>query len=70
MNKLFIYFIKGYQLLLSPFFKSHCRFTPTCSTYTIDALNNHGGVKGIFLVLKRFSKCRPGHPGGFDPVPK
>ncbi len=65
--------IKAYQFTISPFLKvtfgGGCRFTPTCSDYTIEALERHGFIKGISLGLKRFSKCHPFGGHGYDPVP-
>ena len=61
--------IRAYQLTLSPFVGHQCRFHPTCSNYAIAALDGHGPVKGIWLALRRLSKCHPFHPGGFDPPP-
>ena len=69
MRILLILLIKFYQLCLSPFFVSRCRYTPTCSMYTIECLEKHGALKGIWLGVKRISNCRPGLNGGFDPVP-
>ena len=69
MNKFFIFFVKLYQLCLSPFFISRCRYTPTCSMYTIECLQKYGVVKGLLLSFKRISKCHPGSKGGFDPTP-
>ncbi len=69
MRFLLIFFIKFYQLCLSPFFVSRCRYTPTCSMYTIECLEKHGVLKGFWLGIKRISKCRPGSNGGFDPTP-
>jgi putative membrane protein insertion efficiency factor len=46
-----------------------CRFTPTCSQYTIDAVQKHGVAKGLVLGFRRLGRCRPNHPGGHDPVP-
>ena len=69
MRMLLILFIKFYQLCLSPFFVSRCRYTPTCSMYTIECLEKHGVLKGFWLGIKRISKCRPGSNGGFDPTP-
>jgi len=69
MRILLILLIKFYQLCLSPFFVSRCRYTPTCSMYTIECLEKHGALKGIWLGVKRISKCRPGLDGGFDPIP-
>jgi putative membrane protein insertion efficiency factor len=66
----FIILIRFYQLVLSPYLGgSKCRFTPTCSQYTAQAIEKYGPIKGIFLGLKRLSKCRPGGGHGFDPVP-
>ncbi len=61
--------IRGYQLVISPYFGHHCRFEPTCSSYSLEALNTHGVIKGIWLSLRRILKCHPFHAGGFDPVP-
>jgi len=69
MNKFCIFFVKLYQLCLSPFFISRCRYTPTCSMYTIECLEKYGVIKGFWLSLKRISKCHPGSKGGFDPSP-
>jgi putative membrane protein insertion efficiency factor len=66
----FIIAIRFYQLVLSPYLgASKCRFTPTCSQYTATAIEKYGPIKGIFLGMKRLSKCRPGGGHGFDPVP-
>lgn len=46
-----------------------CRFTPTCSTYALEALSLHGALRGTWLSVVRILKCQPFHPGGFDPVP-
>ena len=66
----FIICIRFYQLALSPYLGgSKCRFTPTCSQYTAEAIKTYGPIKGIFLGVKRLSKCRPGGGHGYDPVP-
>ena len=70
MKKAVIKVIRIYQLVLSPTLGGNCRFQPTCSQYAIDALNEHGIFKGVFLSVKRIAKCHPFHPGGFDPVNK
>ena len=64
-----IIIIKMYQLLISPLFPSSCRYTPTCSHYTVEALNKHGLFKGGWLGIKRISKCHPWGGSGHDPVP-
>lgn len=56
-------------MAISPFFPSTCRFTPTCSNYGIEALKKHGALKGIWLTIKRISKCHPFGKSGYDPVP-
>jgi len=65
-------FIKGlillYQNFVSPWLPSVCRFYPTCSQYTIEAIDKYGARKGLFLGIKRISKCHPFHPGGYDPL--
>lgn len=66
----FVLLVKIYQLVLSPFLGHNCRFHPTCSSYTIRALENHGCIKGLWLAIRRISKCHPFHPGGNDPVPE
>ena len=66
----FIILIRFYQLVLSPYLGgSKCRFTPTCSQYTAEAIEKYGPIQGIFLGVKRLSKCRPGGGHGYDPVP-
>ncbi|HKI43904.1 MAG TPA: membrane protein insertion efficiency factor YidD [Balneolales bacterium] len=69
MKYLFIYLIRFYQLAISPYFPNSCRFEPTCSQYTIEALRRFGIFKGSWLGIKRISKCHPFHEGGYDPVP-
>ena len=55
--------------LLVALFGNGCRFTPTCSHYTIEAVEKHGAIKGTLLGIKRFSKCHPFGTSGYDPVP-
>ncbi len=61
--------IRGYQLIISPFLGQSCRFYPTCSEYTLQAVELHGVLRGLWLGIRRISKCHPLHPGGVDPVP-
>lgn len=68
IRKLFILPIIFYQRLLSPMLPSSCRFTPTCSEYTKQAIIKYGIIKGTFLGIKRISKCHPWGKSGYDPV--
>lgn len=61
--------IRGYQLLISPLLGSNCRFYPSCSSYTLEAIERHGPLKGSWLGLKRILRCHPFSAGGVDPVP-
>jgi putative membrane protein insertion efficiency factor len=61
--------IRLYQLLISPGLPASCRFTPSCSQYTLDAVRRYGALKGAWLGVRRLVRCHPWHPGGYDPVP-
>ncbi len=65
----FIIVIKIYQILISPILPSSCRFVPTCSQYSLEALRKYGLFKGGWLGIKRISKCHPCGGSGHDPVP-
>jgi len=77
MHKLFVALlsapIRAYRSLLSPMMPHVCRFTPSCSVYALEALALHGPAKGLWLTLRRLSRCHPitrlGGSSGFDPVP-
>jgi len=69
-KKLFILPVRFYQLAISPMLGSNCRFTPTCSHYMIQAIEEWGVFKGIYLGTRRILKCHPWGPDGHDPVPK
>ena len=62
--------IRIYQFLVSPLLGQNCRFTPSCSQYTIDSLRQHGIMYGLYLSIRRITSCRPGGRQGFDPVPR
>lgn len=62
--------IRTYQKILSPLLGQHCRFYPSCSQYTLEAIQEWGLAKGIYLGTKRICRCHPLNPGGIDPVPK
>lgn len=61
--------IRFYQLSISPLLPPSCRFTPTCSQYAIEAIRRHGPLKGLWLALRRLSRCHPWGGSGYDPVP-
>ena len=61
-----IYFYKG---AISPLTPPSCRFTPSCSTYAVEALRRHGPVKGLYLAIRRILRCHPWGGSGYDPVP-
>jgi len=65
----FILLIKIYQLFVSPLFPSSCRYSPTCSHYTVEALKKYGLFKGSWLGIKRILRCHPWGGSGYDPVP-
>lgn len=67
---LLIKIIKIYKFLISPHLGNSCRYLPTCSEYSIDALKTYGFFKGVFQSIKRILSCHPWGSGGFDPVKK
>ena len=69
MQKLLMALVKGYRLLLSPWLGSSCRFEPTCSAYSLQALEQHGAAAGSYLTVRRLVRCHPWCDGGCDPVP-
>lgn len=70
MSALVLSIIRGYQRFISPLLGANCRFYPSCSQYSHEAVDQHGLIAGIWLGIKRIAKCHPFHPGGFDPVPE
>lgn len=61
--------LRFYKRWISPLFPPACRFTPTCSEYSIEAFQKHGFIRGAWLTLMRLLRCHPFHRGGYDPVP-
>lgn len=70
MTKFSIFLIRIYQQTLSPIIGKNCRFTPSCSEYTIEAIKEYGFTKGWIMGIKRILRCNPCCKGGFDPVQK
>lgn len=62
--------VRLYRLLISPWLGANCRFEPTCSSYTIEALQTYGVLKGTALAAKRIGRCHPWGESGYDPVPR
>lgn len=73
-NKFFslilIVLVRFYQAAISPMLGANCRYTPTCSQYSIDAIKEWGAFKGFWLGIQRIAKCHPWGSSGYDPVPK
>jgi uncharacterized protein len=69
MRSVFIFMVRIYQAMLSPFFPDSCRFQPTCSAYMIQAIEKYGVLKGTWLGAKRIARCQPWGGHGHDPVP-
>jgi uncharacterized protein len=69
MKRLGVGLIRLYRVLLSPFFRGACRFEPSCSVYTEQAILKYGLVRGSIMGARRISRCHPWNPGGYDPVP-
>lgn len=67
--RLLIGLIKIYRYVLAPWVGGACRFSPTCSCYAIDALQQHGAWRGLALTIGRILRCQPWCAGGYDPVP-
>jgi putative membrane protein insertion efficiency factor len=65
-----IFVIQLYRHMVSPLRPASCRFVPTCSQYTVDALTEYGLIRGSWLAARRLAKCGPWHRGGWDPIPE
>ena len=69
-KSIFIFLVKIYQYLVSPFFPHNCRYFPSCSEYSIKALKKFGILKGSYLSIIRILKCNPLFDSKFDPIPE
>jgi len=69
IGKFFIFLINVYKYTLSPFLGQSCRYSPTCSTYSIEAIEKYGPFKGGWMAIKRIASCNPWGGSGYDPVP-
>lgn len=69
MARLLLLVVAGYRRWISPALPPHCRFEPSCSTYAMEAIREHGAARGSWLALRRITRCHPWNGGGIDPVP-
>jgi uncharacterized protein len=69
MRELVVFLLRTYKQVISPLLPPACRYHPTCSEYTMEAVSRYGVARGLWLGLKRLSRCHPFHAGGLDPVP-
>jgi len=66
---LLIGFLKAYRALISPLYGQVCRYHPSCSAYALEAVTEHGALRGVWLAVRRLLRCHPWAAGGYDPVP-
>jgi putative membrane protein insertion efficiency factor len=69
MRRVALFLLRLYKRFLSPLLPPMCRFEPTCSMYTMQAVEKYGTLRGTWLGIRRLARCHPFNPGGWDPVP-
>jgi putative membrane protein insertion efficiency factor len=69
MRQLLILLLRGYRLVISPIYGQVCRYHPSCSAYALEAVTQHGALRGAWLAARRVGRCHPWAAGGYDPVP-
>jgi putative membrane protein insertion efficiency factor len=69
MKHLLILLLRGYRFAISPLYGQVCRFHPSCSAYALEAVTEHGSLRGSWLAARRVGRCHPWAEGGYDPVP-
>ena len=69
LARMLIAMVVAYRRYVSPVLPARCRFYPSCSAYSLEALQKHGAIRGTGLTIWRILRCHPFHPGGYDPVP-
>jgi uncharacterized protein len=69
VKHLLIWFLRAYRALISPLYGQVCRYHPSCSAYALEAVTEHGSVRGSWLAARRLARCHPWAAGGYDPVP-
>ena len=69
MKPVLLLALRAYRYALRPLLGANCRFYPSCSDYSREAIERHGAAKGSWLAARRIARCHPYHPGGYDPVP-
>ena len=70
MKQVLLWMLRAYRLIVPPLTGPCCRYYPSCSVYTSEAIEKHGAVRGVWLGTRRVLRCHPFHEGGFDPVPE
>jgi uncharacterized protein len=69
MSRALVAVLTAYRRWISPMFGPHCRYSPSCSAYAIEAIGTHGAARGSLMAMRRLARCQPFFTGGYDPVP-